>query len=161
MLQVDVRYTRSLVVAAVNAFYRRTLLRGFGWSGWASLIVTLIAFGFLVLRGDRSWVVGFIGGGILIIVLILAGGYIAHYRNTTGRFDRMTKPEARFVFSDEGFTITSDAGTSTLSWASVREVWAFPDYWLILLSKAQFLTLPIEGVSADIKTLIGSKTTVT
>ena len=47
-----------------------------------------------------------------------------------------------------------------MSWASVREVWAFPQFWLILVSKAQFLTLPIEGVSDDIKALIGSKTTV-
>lgn len=160
MHQVDVRYTRPLVLAAVNAFYRRTLLRRFGWSGWASLAVTLSALAFLTLRGIRSWVVGFIGAGILFIVLIFAAGYIAHYRNTTGRFDRMSQPEARFVFSDDGFTITSDQSTSTLSWASVREVWAFPDFWLILLSQAQFLTLPIEGVSEDIKTFIASKTTV-
>jgi membrane protease YdiL (CAAX protease family) len=58
MHQVDVRYTEPLVREAVNAFYWRTLRQRFGWSGWVALVVTLVAFGVLVLGGDRSWVVG-------------------------------------------------------------------------------------------------------
>lgn len=160
MHQVDVRYTEPLVRAAVNAFFRRTLQRRFGWSGLAALVVTLLALGFLVLGGDRSWVIGFIGACLFFVVLTFAVGYAAHYRNATARLERMSKPEARFTFSDQDFSIASELGTASLAWSSVREVWAFPKFWLILLSRSQFLTLPIEGASEDVLALIRSKTNV-
>lgn len=160
MHQIDVRYTELLVREAVNAFFWRTLRRRFGWSGAVALVVTLIAFGVLVLGGDRSWVVGFSGAAILFVLLIFLFGYIAHYRNATGRLKRMARLEARFVFTEQDFSITSDLGSGSLSWSSVREVWAFPRFWLFLLSKSQFLTLPIEGVGEDVRALIRSKADV-
>jgi hypothetical protein len=160
MHQIDVRYTEPLVRAAVNAFFWRTLRRRFGLSGVFALVVTLIALGFLVLGGDRSWVVGFAGACVLFVVLVFAAGYIAHYRNTTGRLERMARPEARFVFTDADLSVTSDVGSASLAWSSVREVWAFPKFWLFLLSRSQFLTLPIEGAGEDVLALIRSKTTV-
>lgn len=160
MHQIDVRYTEPLVRAAVNAFFWRTLKRRFGWSGVFALVVTLIALGFLVLGGDRSWVVGFAGACLLFVLLIVAAGYIAHNRNATRRLKRMARPEARFVFTDRDFSITSEFGSASLAWSSVREVWVVPKFWLFLLSRSQFLTLPIEGVDKDFLALIRSKTTV-
>lgn len=160
MHQVDVRYTEPLVRAAVNAFFWRILQRRFGWSGLTALVVALLALGFLVLGGDRSWVIGFTGACLLFVVLIFAVSYTAHYRNATARLKRMSKPEARFTFSDRDFSIASELGTASLTWSSVREVWAFPTFWLILLSRSQFLTLPIEHVGGDILALIRRKTSV-
>jgi hypothetical protein len=160
MHQVDVRYTEPLVREAVNAFFWRTLRRRFGWPGWVALAATVAVFCFLVVSGDRSWLVGFMGAAILCVLLIFAMGYIAHTRNTTRRFARMAEPKARFVFTDRDVAIASDAGATTLAWSSVREVWAFPKFWLFLLSKSQFVTLPIEGVGEDVRTLIRSKVNV-
>ena len=160
MHQVDVRYTEPLVREAVNAFYWRTLQRRFGWSGWVALVVTAVAFGVLVLGGDRSWVVGFTGAAILFVLLIFLAGYVAHYRNTTRRLARMAKPEARFVFTGQDVSISSDAGSATLAWTSIREVWAFPAFWLFLLSRSQFVTMPLEGVGDDVLALIRSKADV-
>ncbi len=160
MHQVDVRYTQALARAAVRAFYWRTLRQRFGWSGFAAFIVSASALGFLVLAGDRSWVVGFTAACLLICALILAWGYVAHLRNTTARFERMAEPSARFVLRELDFTVSSDAGSATLPWSSVREVWAFPRFWLFLLSRSQFLTLPTEGVGDGVLAFVRSKTKV-
>jgi cbb3-type cytochrome oxidase subunit 3 len=158
MHQVDVRYSQVLVRAAVRAFYWRTLRQGIGWPGLLAFVVGSCALGFLILAGDRSWLVGFAGACFLIFLFIISWGYIAHLRNTTARFKRMSEPQARFVFSDGDFSVTSDAGSATLPWASVREVWVFPEFWLFLLSRAQFLTLPTAGLSDDVLTFVRSKT---
>src|SRR5262249_17290142 len=143
-----------------RAFYWRTLRRRFGWPGLLAFCVSGADLGFLILAGDRSWVVGFTAACLLICAFILAWGYWAHTRATTARFRRMTDPNAQFVFRDRDFSITSDLGSATLLWSSVREVWAFPDFWLFLLSRSQFLTLPIQGVSRDALALVRSKVKV-
>ncbi len=160
MHQVDVRYTQALARAAVRAFYWRTLRQGFGWLGLVAFAVSASALGFLVLAGDRSWFVGFTGACLLIVVLIVAWGYVAHFRSTTARFKRLSEPSGRFVFRDADFTVTSDAGSATLPWTSVREVWAFPRFWLFLLSRSQFLTLPIEGIGDDVLAFVRGKAKV-
>jgi hypothetical protein len=161
MYEVDVRYTEPLARAAVRAFYWRTLRERFGWPGLLAFVGGSSALAFLIFAGDRSWVVGFAGACILICAFILARGYVAHFRNTTARFRRMTDPRAQFVFRDADFTITSDAGSATLRWSSVREIWAFPMFWLVLLSRSQFMTFPIEGVGDEVLSFIRSKAKVT
>lgn len=69
----------------------------------------------------------------------------------------MTSPQARFVFADNDVTLVSELGSATIPWASIREIWEFPDFWLILLSRAQFITLPIAGVGEDTRAFIRGK----
>ena len=45
-------------------------------------------------------------------------------------------------------------------WSSVREVWAFPRFWLFLLSRSHFVTLPLEGVSEATLSFIRGKARV-
>jgi hypothetical protein len=160
MHEVEVRYTEPLVRAAVRAFYWRTLGERFGWPGLLAFVGGSSALAFLIFAGDRSWVVGFAGACFLICAFILVWGYIAHFRNTAARFRRMSNPQGHFIFRDDDFTIASDAGSATLRWSSVREVWAFPKFWLVLLSRSQFVTFPIEGVSDEVLRFIRGKAKV-
>jgi YcxB-like protein len=160
MHQVDVRYSEALVRQAVRAFYWRTLRERFGWPGILAFIVSLAALVFLVLGGDRSWIVGAVGACLLFVVLVFLAGYIAHHRNTVGRLRRMTNPQARLVFSDRDVSISSELGSATMLWDAVREVWAFPGFWLFLLSRSSFFTFPTEGVAEDVLAFVRSKTRV-
>ena len=64
------------------------------------------------------------------------------------------------MLRENDLTVSSDQGSATLPWSSVREVWAFPRFWLILLSRAQFITLPLGGVPDDTLAFVRSKTKV-
>jgi hypothetical protein len=46
-------------------------------------------------------------------------------------------------------SLSSAAGTTTLPWSAVCDVWRFESCWLLLLSKSQFVTLPLADLSAE------------
>ena len=128
---------------AVRAFYWRTLRERFGWPGMLRLHR----------KPHRPWLPRarrrpFVGrrlGRRVPSVRSCSSFWLATSPTTAtrlARFERMASPQARFVFTRQGFSITSDSGPATLSWASVREVWAFPGFWLFLLSRSSFLPSP-------------------
>lgn len=160
MHQVDVRYSEALVRAVARAFYWRTLTRGYGLLGLLGFAMSLANLYFLLLAGDRSWLVGFVGATLLFLLLLMTVGYIIHHRNLVRRSRRMTNPQTRFVFSDKDLSFASELGSATLSWDVVREVWAFPRFWLIMLSRSSFLIVPTEGVAEDVLAFVRSKTRV-
>jgi hypothetical protein len=48
-------------------------------------------------------------------------------------------------------------GTSELAWTAVTEVWSFPEFLLVFLSKAQFFTLPTSDLGAAGRELVLAK----
>lgn len=61
----------------------------------------------------------------------------------------MRSPEAIFELGEERFRITSDVSTSELAWSTITEVWRFPEFWLLFLSPAQFITVPVADLDSD------------
>jgi YcxB-like protein len=158
MHEVDVRYTKALVHAAVRAFYWRTLGRAY-WLALA-LSIPVALFVSLLLEGNRSWLVGALGAFLLSFLVYLLVLYQAHHRNTVGAFRRLGKPQGRFVFSDSGVAISSDVGSANVPWSAIQCVWTFPRFWLFLTSPSSFFTLPTDGVGEDTLAFIRSKTKI-
>jgi hypothetical protein len=86
--------------------------------------------------------------------MFVAAIYFVHYRNALQKFRDMGQPRATFRASEESFTVSSGAGTSTLPWSSVTQVWKFKNCWLLLFSKAQFMTLPLACISEDMRSFV-------
>ena len=143
-------YTEPLVRQAVFAFWRRSI--GIGYL--LALVVTAFSLGFLIAQGNTSWLIGALATvlalGIVFIVLL----YFVHYRNSLSKFREMGSPHANFRAEEATFTISSDIGTTTLQWSAIRELWQFSGVWLFLYSKAQFSTLPLAGLSAEMQAFI-------
>ena len=66
-----------------------------------------------------------------------------------GRLRAMQPPEATLALSEDGFTLSSNAGSATLRWSAVSELWETPQFWLLFFSSAQFITLPIANVPGE------------
>jgi hypothetical protein len=148
--RTTLRYTERLVAQAVRAFWRKTV-------GFGLLVAVTLMIAFLVWRlvdGDRSWIVGLTGAVILLGVVMPAAVYVVHYRNSMGKFREMSQPVAEFVPDEDTFTLSSDRGTTSLKWNAVTEVWRFESLWLLLFSKAQFVTLPLEDVPGPMQAFI-------
>jgi Na+/H+-dicarboxylate symporter len=143
-------YSEALLRQAVFAFWRRSIGIGF----LVAILVALLGLGVLIAQGMASWIVAVVAAILVLGVGFAIAVYIIHYRNSLRKFRQMAKPQATFVATDTSFTITSDIGTTTLQWSSVKELWQFPSVWLFLYSKAQFTTLPIACLSPETQTYI-------
>ena len=111
-------------------------------------------FAFLLAHGDRSWVVGLLGAAIAFCAAFLVAIYVVHYRNAVQKLGDMGSPRATFRASVDSFTVSSDAANSTVPWATVTQVWKFKNCWLLLFSKAQFMTLPLASLSQDLQAFV-------
>jgi len=153
--RATLRYTERLVAQAVRAFWRKTI-----GSGLLVAIALMIVFlVWLLVDGDRSWVVGLTAAVVLLGVVLPVAVYLVHYRNSMRKFREMSPPVAEFVADDDTFTLSSDRGTTSLKWNAVTEVWRFESLWLLLFSKAQFVTLPLEDVPGPMQAFILDRVT--
>jgi hypothetical protein len=73
------------------------------------------------------------------------------------RLRQMNPPEVSLVLTDEGFTISSSAGASTMRWSAITEIWERPKFWLLFLSPAQFITLPTSDMPRESLEMVRSK----
>ncbi|MES2296211.1 MAG: YcxB family protein [Pseudomonadota bacterium] len=145
MHNVVLTYNKALVRQAVLSFWWRVV----GLKFFIALAILATSLAMFIRDGDTSWRVGVLatvlGMGIVFIVAL----YLVHYRNALQRFMAMGSPLASLDISDAAFSVTSGAGSATIPWSTVTEVWRFKSHWLLLLSKSQFMTLPTAGMPPD------------
>ena len=150
MHSATLKYDERLVNRAVWSYWRRSL----GVSVFVGVPVLFVLLAIQVASGDRSWYTGLLAGAAILGVGMPIFVYLVHYRNSMAKFRDLKEPVATFVADDVSFTLASDHGSSTLRWEALKEVWGFDGFWLLLFSKAHFATIPLEGVSAEMRSYV-------
>ena len=150
MKMFKLHYSEALIRSAVWAFWRRVT----GWRYFVAIALVLGSFIYSISSGDRSWLVGVSASVLCLPVIFSVALYVIHYRGAITRFRRMQSPEATFEAGDDRFRVTSDVGSSEMSWSTVTEVWQFPEFWLLFFSRAQFITLPLADLDSEARELI-------
>ena len=145
MKSITLHFTEALIRKAVLAFW----LRAVGWQGFIALGLLLIYLIVQLARGDRSWVVGATGTVIALAALMAGALYFVHFRAALGRFRRMRSPEGKLEMGVETYRLSSDVGTSEFAWKTITEVWCYPEFWLVFLAPAQFITFPLTDFDAE------------
>ena len=143
-------YSESLLREAVFGFWRRSVGMGF----LLMLVALVVVLGVLVVLGAPLWILVTLSVLLVLAVAVAVALYIGYYRNSLRKFRTMNTPRATFLADESSFTMTSDAGTTTLQWSTVKELWQLPSVWLLLYSKTQFSTLPIACLSPDLQAFV-------
>jgi hypothetical protein len=143
-------YSTALLRQAVFAFWRRSVGAGF----FVALLIAGIGLVVLVALGQASWIIGALATVLAVGIGFAAAIYIVHYRNSLRKFRQMDTPRSTFRAEESSFTMSSDIGTTTLQWSTVKELWQFQSVWLLLYSKSQFTTLPVECLSPETQAYI-------
>ncbi len=143
-------YSESLLRQAVFAFWRRSVGLGF----ILMLVVLAAILVGIIALGAPVWLIV-----TLAVILAIAAGiavalYVGYYRNSLRKFRTMEKPQATFCADESSFTMSSDAGTTTLQWSAVKELWQFPSVWLLLYSKTQYSTLPLACLPPETQAFV-------
>jgi hypothetical protein len=148
--QTTLNFNESLIRKAVLSFWWRVV----GFKFVIAMVLIGSSLCFFLYIGDRSWFVGAHATVLTIGISFLIALYWTHYRNGLKKFRAMSSPQATFSASESSFTLQSDLGSSTLPWSSITEIWQFEQYWLMLFSKAQFVTLPLADISPEFRASI-------
>ena len=153
---IEVTYTEDIVRDAVRTFVWRRGIAGlkFLWALEAVMISLLV---WPVWNGDRGWVSALVFIVVLLPPALIAAMWIAHHRNTVGKYRRMRTPRAELTFRDEGLDVVSDLGSAMIPWSTVTEIWERPAYWMIFIGTNQFFTLPLATLSPADKDFLRSK----
>lgn len=143
-------FSESIVRRATFAFWRRTVGPVF-----PLLLAALAAYvAYQASHGDRSWGLGVLGAVVFGGLLFLPALFFVHYRNGQQKLRDMGDMQAKIEACGDGFTVSSGIGSSTLRWSSVQAVWRFDGFWLVLFSKAQFMTLPLGDMAPEMRAFI-------
>lgn len=122
------------------------------------VIVGLTAFLlFLLISGDRSWIVGVLATIVLLSIIVVSGSYYIFLKRALSRFTRMGKPEAILEVYDDRLKVTSDMGSNEINWSLISKVQLLKSALLLYLSENETMTLPLKGMSTDEKEFILSK----
>lgn len=151
--ETKLRYDTALLQEALFGFWWRAITGRL----MVAIVVCVALFAYLWLAGDRSWLVGAVGAVLLLGIGMIAAVYSVHSANMRRKLKDMGAPEATFTAAESSFTVVSGAGSSTLPWSSVTEVWKLRRCWLLLFSKAQFITVPIADVPEDMRAFVLSQ----
>lgn len=150
MHRLTLTYSKPLLRQAVRGFWWRLV----GWRFIAAMALVAGSLAMLVLRGDTSWVVGALASVLVFGIAVIVALYVVHYRNALHKLKAMGHPQATFEASEAYLWVSSGAGTATLPWTAVTEIWQFKSCWLLLFSKAQFITLPLADMTPETATFI-------
>jgi len=143
-------YSTVLLRQAVFAFWWRSVGVGF----FVALFIAAIGLVVLVALGQASWIIGVLATVLVAGIGFAVAVYVVHYRNSLRKFRQMDTPRSTFRAEESSFTMSSDIGTTTLQWSTVKELWQFPSVWLLLYSKSQFTTLPVACLSPETQAYI-------
>lgn len=151
--EITASYSRELVKFVVWKFWTRSI----GLSGFAAFAALCIAFIFVFIIGDRSWLLGFLGAAVVFTLGIGGASYFIYLNRSMEKFNRMETPTAKFHFTDEGIGIESDIGKNQLSWKMIEKIWEYPAVWLVFIAKQGYITLPTANLDDELQQFIVEK----
>lgn len=156
MIRAVLNFNPPLLRQAVRGFWWRVT----GLRFFMALVAVAIGFVVSILEGDTSWVTGVLGSVLVVGILFSVSLYVVHHRNTFQKLRDMGSPQATLEASDNALSLSSGAGSATIPWAAIVEIWKLKGCWLLLLSKSQFFTLPLADVSPELEAFILAKVQV-
>jgi hypothetical protein len=64
---------------------------------------------------------------------------------------------AIFRFTDDELFSETALGSSTIKWEAIKEIWQFPEVWLLFWTKWQYITLPTASLDEETRHFVLSK----
>ena len=150
MHEITLTYSESIIRQAVLGFWWRVI-------GLRFLIAfggVAVGLGVLLSKGNDSWIVGVLASSLAMSIAFAVAMYFVHFRNSMQKLRAMGERQALLTASATEISFSSGAGSATLPWSAVAEVWQFETCWLLLLSKAQFVTLPLIDMNLEVQAFI-------
>lgn len=138
-------YTWPLMQRATAAY----LWRVTGWRFTLAVGLLVVAAVGMVVRGDRSWMLGLFAAGVVIGVLVPLALFVQERRRGLQMLRDAQRSPLTLTLSPASFALSSSAvGAAELPWSRVKDLWQYPDFWFLVLEPPRFVTLPTASLDA-------------
>ena len=140
-----------------EAFVTRALRRDKRWALVKVLLlyaaaVPLLRYG---LGGDGPLFYGLMGGGFVATMTLALALYAKAGRSAYQLWLRQSPSrQIRYELFDDGFTIHMDHASSRFAWQGLRQLWRYPDVWLIEVIRKQSAFFPPECASSEARAFL-------
>ena len=153
MEKISLKYSEPFIKETIRAYWWKNI-------GPLFPVIAILLTVFVIYRiveGDRSWFVGGLGTLVIISFTVITASYFVHLKRALSRLRRMKTPEAKLELGEDRFKVASDIGSSEIEWSLITNLWRFEHAWLLFFSGSEFMTLPVDGISAESKAFIIKK----
>ena len=151
--QLILTYNKEFIKKANKHFWLRsyTLKTVIG----DSLVASLFAYKWI--KGDSSWLIGFLGMCVLVVLTIRFVTYFIPLKQGLSRFEQMQSKDVLLTLTDETFSAKSDLGLWEVPWRIIKKVWKFPELWLLFPAESGHFSLPISMLDSEAQKFIISQ----
>ena len=110
----------------------------------------------LLIAGNRHWPL--IVGPLVAIWFI--SRWRAYCRKAGEPYEAMSDPTTKIVVEDDGLSMVTSDHSSKMKWGLVKEIWRYPDLWLVFFHSDEHYTIfSTDGMSDYIATKIADEVT--
>jgi hypothetical protein len=150
--QFTIQFSEEHIKYACGKFFARFVGIGFP-------IVCLIVAAVAIVRmvsGEPDLLAGIFLTISVLGIIFIAVAYFQRRAHSLSHF-RKTGKTVSYELSEEFFKAKSDLGSTEVKWESFKAIWTFPKVWLLMFDRANYLTLPVDQISNDVKEFLKRK----
>lgn len=150
--QFTIQFTEEHIKYACRKFFARFVGVGFP-------VACLLVAANAVLRmasGKTDLLAGVLLTVAVVGLIFVVAAYLQRRAYSLSHF-RKTGATVSYELSEEFFKANSGLGSTEVKWESFRAIWTFQKVWLLMFDRANYLTLPTDQISNDIKEFLKRK----
>lgn len=140
-------YDEGLVRRAAWTFAKRRF--GSDRGLWLAAILTAACLIASIALGDAVWPVLLLLGLSILVGAFFLVVWFAHRAAALRKLRALDAMRATFVFDEAGLSVATKAGSISLVWAALDEVWAYADFWIFTTAANAYFTLPTATVPPE------------
>ncbi len=144
-----VRYTPGHCLATAWRYWQRRL-------GYRYALELAIGSGLLVLatQGPYRWIEVALMVAVGVFAVLGAGLFLIHWYRAVAGLKALSPPTSTWTLTEEAVMQASSLGESAIGWEGLREVWRFPDLWLLVWGRDVYSTIPVAQLPREARQLI-------
>jgi hypothetical protein len=150
--QFTIQFSEEHIKYACRKFFARFVGIGFPV---ACLLVAAVAV-FRMISGKTDLLAGIFLTVAVVGVVFVGTAYFQRRAHALSHFHQ-TGETVSYELSEEFFKAKSGLGSTEVKWESFKAIWTFPKVWLLMFDRANYLTLPADQISNDIKEFLKRK----
>jgi len=140
--------TQQLQDDSVKQFFWNLLLRPLRITRLCLVLFILLGFLFFDLP-YKQWLVGFIGGLLLFLVIAWAKSYFNMIKHARKGLEMMDSPQVEIWLNESLIQYTSSTGTRRHQWDKVERIEATKDFLILMNGKLPLLSIPKSRLSGE------------